>query len=130
MPFSSLSSSPISISKPFHCLPLSNTKKQRPSPLQFVVSCRATKLKGNNMEERTYGSFYKILSLSPKSATMDEIKIAYRSMALQYHPDVCHEPSMKEESTKMFVQLNAAYETLSNLLETNKRAKKILEGGE
>ncbi|KAG5070697.1 hypothetical protein JHK82_057445 [Glycine max] len=49
-----------------------------------------------------------------RSATMDEIKRAYRSMALQYHPDVCHDPSMKEESTRMFVQLNAAYETLSN----------------
>ena len=45
---------------------------------------------------------------------MDDIKRAYRSMALRYHPDVCHDPSEKEESTRMFVQLNAAYETLSN----------------
>ncbi|GAU34147.1 hypothetical protein TSUD_66260 [Trifolium subterraneum] len=45
---------------------------------------------------------------------MEEIKKAYRSMALQYHPDVCHDPSMKEESTRIFVRLNAAYETLSN----------------
>lgn len=34
-------------------------------------------------------------------------------MALQYHPDVC--PSLaKEESTKRFVELQQAYETLSN----------------
>ncbi|KAG5040346.1 hypothetical protein JHK85_012822 [Glycine max] len=42
---------------------------------------------------------------------MDDIKKAYRSMALQYHHDVCHDPSMKEDSTRMFVQLNAAYKT-------------------
>ncbi|KAF7842611.1 chaperone protein dnaJ 20, chloroplastic-like [Senna tora] len=35
-------------------------------------------------------------------------------MALRYHPDVCHDPLRKEESTRMFVQLHAAYETLSN----------------
>ena len=34
-------------------------------------------------------------------------------MSLQYHPDVC-DPSMKEESTMMFIQLKAAYKTLSD----------------
>ncbi|XWS54479.1 hypothetical protein CRYUN_Cryun10bG0093000 [Craigia yunnanensis] len=34
-------------------------------------------------------------------------------MALQCHPDVCH-PFKKEESTRMFVQLHAAYKTLSD----------------
>ncbi|KAK7363162.1 hypothetical protein VNO77_05293 [Canavalia gladiata] len=100
----SLSSS-LSISKPFqfHSLSLSS-KQQRTCQVRFGVSCRAT----------THGNLYKILSLSSGSATMDEIKRAYRSMALQYHPDVCHDPSLKEESTRMFVQLNEAYKTLSN----------------
>ncbi|TKY59520.1 Chaperone protein DnaJ [Spatholobus suberectus] len=100
------SSSSLSISKPFqfHGLPLSS-KQQRASQVQFgTVSCRAA----------TQENLYKILSVSPGSATTDEIKRAYRSMALQYHPDVCHDPSMKEESSRMFVQLNAAYTTLSN----------------
>ncbi|RVW66882.1 hypothetical protein CK203_064244 [Vitis vinifera] len=44
---------------------------------------------------------------------IDDIKRAYRQMSLQYHPDVC-DPSMKEESTMMFIQLNAAYKTLSD----------------
>ncbi|XP_062176335.1 chaperone protein dnaJ 20, chloroplastic-like [Alnus glutinosa] len=44
---------------------------------------------------------------------MKEIKKAYRSMALRYHPDVCP-PPMKEESTRIFVQLHAAYMTLSD----------------
>ncbi|RDX75970.1 Chaperone protein dnaJ 20, chloroplastic, partial [Mucuna pruriens] len=100
------SSSSLSMSKAFqfHCLPLSS-KQQRASGVKFGgVSCRA----------RSNENLYKILCVSPGSATMDEIKRAYRSMALQYHPDVCHDPSMKEESTKMFVELNEAYKTLSN----------------
>ncbi|KAH8522609.1 hypothetical protein H0E87_003306 [Populus deltoides] len=34
-------------------------------------------------------------------------------MAQQYHPDVCT-PSEREESTKRFVELQEAYETLSD----------------
>lgn len=110
---SSLTSSlSISNSKQFHHLPQLSSKQLRPTHVYFAtISCRATKL----VEETKNGSnFYKMLSVNPKSATMEEIKRAYRSMALQYHPDVCHDPSMKEESTKNFVRLNAAYETLSN----------------
>ncbi|KAG7976353.1 hypothetical protein I3843_06G145100 [Carya illinoinensis] len=66
------------------------------------VSCRATAT-----------NFYEILSLSPDNASIDEVKKAYRTMALRYHPDVCP-PPMKEESTRIFVQLNAAYRTLSD----------------
>ncbi|XP_045826277.1 dnaJ homolog subfamily C member 11-like [Trifolium pratense] len=93
-------------------LPQLSSKQQRSCQVHFkTISCRATKL----VEETKNGSnFYKMLSVNPKNATMDEIKRSYRSMALQYHPDVCHDPSMKEESTKIFVRLNAAYETLSN----------------
>jgi DnaJ-class molecular chaperone len=110
---SSLTSSlSISNSKQFHHLSQLSSKQQRPCQVHFkTISCRATKL----VEETKNGSnFYKMLSVNPKNATMEEIKRAYRSMALQYHPDVCHDPSMKEESTRIFVRLNAAYETLSN----------------
>ncbi|XP_020222917.1 chaperone protein dnaJ 20, chloroplastic [Cajanus cajan] len=103
----SLSSS-LNISKPFNFHPLSK-KQQRNPGTQFCVSCIATKQRGGVDE-----NFYKVLSLSPNSASMDDIKKAYRSMALRYHPDVCRDSSKKEESTRMFVQLNAAYETLSN----------------
>ncbi|KAJ8647121.1 hypothetical protein MRB53_000144 [Persea americana] len=50
---------------------------------------------------------------STVKASVEEIKKAYRIMALVYHPDVCH-PSRKEESTQMFLQLHKAYETLSD----------------
>ncbi|KAK7319407.1 hypothetical protein RJT34_04128 [Clitoria ternatea] len=93
--------SSLSISKPF-CLPLSTQQQRTCHHVRFGVSCRAT--------TTTQANLYKVLCLSPESATKDDIKRAYRSMALQYHPDVCHDP----ESTRMFVEVNAAYETLSN----------------
>ncbi|KAF2284079.1 hypothetical protein GH714_018856 [Hevea brasiliensis] len=58
-------------------------------------------------------NFYRVLSLESQNVGFDEIKKAYRNMALQYHPDVCP-PSTKEESTKRFVELRQAYETLSD----------------
>ncbi|KAJ6996611.1 hypothetical protein NC653_013270 [Populus alba x Populus x berolinensis] len=38
------------------------------------------------------------------NARFDEIKKAYRSMALQYHPDACTPSARSEESTKRFVE--------------------------
>ncbi|RZB97480.1 Chaperone protein dnaJ 20, chloroplastic [Glycine soja] len=104
-------SSSVNISKPFHILALSKKQQRERHPrTQFGVSCRGRKELGGGVED----NLYKVLSLSPKSATTDDIKKAYRSMALRYHPDVCQDCSKKEESTRMFVQLNAAYQTLSN----------------
>lgn len=119
MDVTSLSSTlifPNSNNKPFHdCLflPLSKNGKRVPQ----YVSCRARNNLASEVEEPAIngtGNFYNMLSLSPRSATTDEIKRAYRSMARQYHPDVCRDPLRKEESTRMFVQLHAAYETLMN----------------
>ncbi|KAK1289085.1 hypothetical protein QJS10_CPB18g01243 [Acorus calamus] len=73
-----------------------------------MISCRASKV-----STREGTNFYKVLSLDSKNACPDAIKRAYRSMALQYHPDVCG-PSEKEKHTKMFIELQKAYETLSD----------------
>ena len=58
--------------------------------------------------------YYKVLSLehSPNVGEED-VKRAYRRLALQYHPDVCP-PSRRAESTELFVELRRAYETLSD----------------
>lgn len=52
---------------------------------------------------------YKILGVS-KNATQEEIKKAYRKLALQYHPD---RGGGKETEAK-FKEIGAAYEILSN----------------
>ncbi len=60
--------------------------------------------------------FYEILGVS-KSATADEIKKAYRKVAMQFHPD--RNPGDKEAEEK-FKEAASAYEILSD---ADKRAK-------
>ncbi|KAF5204209.1 Chaperone protein dnaj 20 protein [Thalictrum thalictroides] len=83
------------------------------------ISCRATT---NTLETQRVSSnknLYEVLSLQSENVSFDEIKKAYRSMARQYHPDVVP-LSKKEESTKKFVQLQQAYETLSDPISRQK----------
>lgn len=54
--------------------------------------------------------FYEVLGV-PKTATQEEIKAAYRKLALKYHPD--RNPSDKEAENK-FKEAAEAYEVLSN----------------
>jgi molecular chaperone DnaJ len=54
--------------------------------------------------------YYKILGV-PKSATKDEVKKAYRKLAMQYHPDRNPGDKVSEEKFKEAAQ---AYEVLSD----------------
>lgn len=68
-----------------------------------AVSCLAT---SNDFKKE-------MSSLRTKSSDVDQLKKAYRRMALRYHPDVC-DPSIKEESTRMFIELQSTYSNLLN----------------
>ncbi|CAI9777972.1 unnamed protein product [Fraxinus pennsylvanica] len=100
-------------------MPFSHSKSF-PMHLKFKVvsvSCKTT-LPSAKMAAI---DFHKELSVN---ASLDEIKKAYRKMALLYHPDVC-DPSMAEESTRVFVELQKAYE---NLLEQDSKCREERSG--
>jgi len=55
--------------------------------------------------------YYSTLGVN-KSATKDEVKKAYRKLAMKYHPD--KNPNNKEESEEKFKEISEAYEVLSD----------------
>ncbi|BBN09909.1 hypothetical protein MPTK1_4g23700 [Marchantia polymorpha subsp. ruderalis] len=57
-------------------------------------------------------SLYGLLGID-QDVDLNDIKTAYRQMARLYHPDVCP-VSKREECTKMFLQVQDAYEILSD----------------
>ncbi len=69
-----------------------------------------------------YKDYYKILGVD-KKASADEIKKAYRKLAVKYHPDKNPDDKLAEEK---FKELNEAYEVLGD---ADKR-KKYDEFGE
>ena len=61
---------------------------------------------------------YQVLGVSP-TASMDEIKAAYRKLALKYHPDRNGGSKAAEEKMK---QINEAYSQLTNLKKSGSSA--------
>ncbi|KAJ7977636.1 DnaJ protein like [Quillaja saponaria] len=55
-------------------------------------------------------SYYEILQV-PKGASDEQIKKAYRKLALKYHPD---KNQGNEEANKRFAEISNAYEVLSD----------------
>jgi molecular chaperone DnaJ len=56
--------------------------------------------------------YYEVLGLS-KNATADEVKKAYRNLALKYHPDRVTSDKKKEAEEK-FKEISEAYEVLTD----------------
>ncbi len=57
----------------------------------------------------TTGTLYSRLAIQ-QTATEQEVRSAYRRLARQWHPDVCHEP----DAARVFRQVQAAYEVLGD----------------
>lgn len=57
-------------------------------------------------------NLYEVLGVSEKG-TASEIKKAYKKLALKYHPDLSP-PDRAAEYTSMFIEVQEAYETLSD----------------
>jgi molecular chaperone DnaJ len=57
----------------------------------------------------TKRDYYQILGIS-KNSTTDEIKRAFRRLAMQYHPDKNKAPDAEQK----FKEINEAYEVLSD----------------
>lgn len=53
--------------------------------------------------------YYKILEI-PFGASKDDIKSSYRSLALQFHPDVCKD----NDASEKFIEINEAYQVLND----------------
>lgn len=88
-------------------------RMMRPAPAGHcrVIRAAATSTVASGRGEDDY---YKVLSLDRAGEVgAEEIRRAYRRLALRYHPDACP-PSRRAESTRLFLQLRRAYETLSD----------------
>ncbi|TVT98171.1 hypothetical protein EJB05_56550, partial [Eragrostis curvula] len=63
-------------------------------------------------ERQTQRTFYDLLGISAEGSA-EEVRAAYRRMALRYHPDVAP-PGAAAENTRRFIEVQEAYETLSD----------------
>jgi curved DNA-binding protein CbpA len=67
----------------------------------------------NTDDNIEYQNHYDVLQVD-NSASMSEIKKAYRKLAVQWHPDKHSNSEDKEQATKVFQAIGRAYEVLSD----------------
>jgi DnaJ like chaperone protein len=79
----------------------------------FAQFGRYTNNSGSNNNNNNNNSNYKILGISP-SATDDEVKKAYRKMAIKYHPDKVATlgEDVQKAAEEKFKTISQAYEAI------------------
>ncbi|CAN6195715.1 unnamed protein product [Urochloa humidicola] len=79
-----------------------------------AAAAAGTSTSSTSLCSESRGDYHKLLSLERQADVgAEDIKRAYRRLALRCHPDVCP-PSRRAESTELFLELRRAYETLSD----------------
>jgi DnaJ family protein C protein 7 len=81
-----------------------------PSKFNLEELIRKARIEAKKAKKKDY---YKILGIS-KEADEQEIKKAYRKLALKYHPDRVHDPEEKEKAEKTFKDIAEAYSVLTD----------------
>lgn len=89
----------------------------RPVALRLRLRARGVRRDGGGgvrteEQETTARTFYDLLGISAEGS-LDEVRAAYRRLALKYHPDVSP-PGAAAENTLRFIEVQEAYETLSD----------------
>ncbi|CAL4957538.1 unnamed protein product [Urochloa decumbens] len=92
----------------------------RPVALRLRLRARGVRREGGagvrteelQEHEATALTFYDLLGISAEGSP-DEVRAAYRRLALKYHPDVSP-PGAAAENTRRFIEVQEAYETLSD----------------
>lgn len=74
------------------------------------------KILGEEMDK-----YYKILEIN-KTATLEEVKSAYRTLSKKYHPDKHHGNDLEELAAEKFKQIKEAYEKIIEFLSNNKNS--------
>ncbi|MFS7888556.1 putative DnaJ domain, Chaperone J-domain superfamily [Helianthus anomalus] len=87
-----------------------NTSHQPARPR--ITTAKASSATASLVSAPEKETMYDLLGIS-ENVTLSEIKQAYKKMALKYHPDVSP-PDRVEEYTVRFIQVQEAYETLSD----------------